>query len=304
MSTLRLKRVKDGALDRVDLELGAGIAAVLAEPLSGGSELVAVSAGWDRPQRGLVLVDGADPFRSPDVRRKVGSLLADERAPMAPTVGAAVARVLSTRGDSRTAEQVLESGGLGSFSARLPSSLSPREARSLALALALAHPEPALLALHEPLAAGLDPDLVLRALGEHARRGAVVLAVTSSRRDAELLAGRVRVLQRGRFIGDLAAPGLQPALPTVVGTSDPRALSAALAAEPAVTSVVWDEGGHAGQLTVHGTDRSEVSLAILRASRSSGAVIHSITEAGAVARIVRPASPEGDRRGRVRRWAL
>lgn len=304
MSVLSFEKVKTGALDRVDLTFDAGVHAVLAEADSGGADLVALSIGWDRPRSGRVLVDGADPYRRPDVRRKIGSLLAEEHVPEVWTVGGAVARVLAARGDDRSMAPLFEAMGLGRFTERRTASLSTRETRMLALALALIHPEPALLSLHEPLAAGLPPELVLLRIREHAARGTVVLAVTSSRRDAELLSGRARVLERGRLLGELAPPGLPPALPTVVGTDDPRALSAALASELAVTSVVWDEEGRAGQISVHGTDRSEVALAVLRAARACGAKIESITEAGTAARVVRTKYVEGDERGRVRRWAL
>lgn len=304
MIVLSFEKVRSAALDGVDLKLDAGIQGVLAEPGSGGADLVALSVGWDRPQSGRVRVDGADPFRRPDVRRRIASLLADERIPEAPTVAGAAARVFSARGDDRAMAPLFENMGLFGFLERRSASLSARETRKLALALALIHPRPVLLSLHEPLAVGLHPELVLLTLREHAARGAIVLAVTSSRRDAELLSGRVRVLQRGRFLGELAPPGLPPALPTVVGTSDPRSLSAAIASEPAVSSVVWDEEGRAGQIAVYGSDRSQVALAILRAARSCGATIESITEAGSAARVVRAKGAEGEERGRLRKWAL
>jgi hypothetical protein len=158
----------------------------------------------------------------------VASLLADEALPPAPTVTKSVELALRARGETSDAAALLASAELSSFAALRPEALAPREARSVALALALSHSVAQLFALHEPLATLLPASFVLPRLDEHTARGAVVLAATMSPADATLLGGAWLCVELGRV---RATPGPAPRLGAgpwqqiSVETSDARALA-------------------------------------------------------------------------------
>lgn len=225
-----------GALRGADLELTPGRYVALsneAEPLR---DLVAVLSGCERPRRGEVTLDGVAPAASPSHRRRVAALLAEEALPPAASLQQSVSKVLAARADGqKNAEQLLEDAGLGRLAALRPSSLSARETRSAALAVALAHPSATLLALHEPLATTVAPAFVLARLDEHTARGAIVLTATTSPADATLLGGAWLCVELGRVRATLgAAPrlGSGPWQQVLIETPDARLLSQLLHDSP------------------------------------------------------------------------
>jgi energy-coupling factor transporter ATP-binding protein EcfA2 len=279
VSTLAFSRVKTATLRDVSIAFREGTHAVMAEPEAGGVELVALAAGILSPSRGRVTFDGDDPHRTPALRRRTGSLLADEPLLGEGLVKEAALSVLRARRASGSADDVLGPWDLLGFADRRVSSLSARERRAVALVLALAVTDARVLSLYEPLRVGLDSGQVLARLSEHAARGAVVLAVTASAEDAARLSSKPLVLDAGRIVGELAAPGV-PLVPITlwVGTSGPRELSLALRAEPSIARVTWQEGSDSEEVGVFGEDPTAVALAVLRAAAASGAKVHFISE--------------------------
>jgi ABC-2 type transport system ATP-binding protein len=284
MTTLAFVGVKTATLRDVSLVFREGVHAVMAEPEAGGADLVALSAGTLAPSRGRVTLDEEAPHRTPALRRRLGSLLADEPLLPEELVRHAVDSVLRAREASGSADDVLRSWQLASLADRRVSSVSARERRAVALALALSVADARALALYEPLRVGLDSAQVLARLSEHAARGAVVLAVTASAEDAARLSPRPLVLDAGRIVGELASPGIPP-VTLWVGTSLPRELSAALRREPSIARVAWEEGT-TDAVGVSGDDPSAVALAVLRAATAARAPVHFITEKAERPRLV------------------
>ncbi|HEX7672407.1 MAG TPA: hypothetical protein VF395_22590, partial [Polyangiaceae bacterium] len=85
MTPLTLSGVTGRKLRRVDLSFVPGVVhAVVGGPDEEGAELVAICAGIVRPKRGTVLLNGNQPFRSPETRRRIGALLEVEELPAGP----------------------------------------------------------------------------------------------------------------------------------------------------------------------------------------------------------------------------
>src|SRR5690606_7241317 len=199
--TLELRQVDAPPLRGIDLELAAGLHVVLGADADGSRELVEIVSGVRRPQRGTVRVLGRDPFRTPAVRRRIASLLAEEQLPHAATVEQLVGHALALHAQPASdALRALSDVGIEAWRARRPSSLDAHERRTVALAIALAQ-APALLVAHEPLArvAAVERGRVIERLNALAAKDTCVLCTTSSPRDALELADAVWLLEAGRL---------------------------------------------------------------------------------------------------------
>jgi ABC-type multidrug transport system ATPase subunit len=293
--TLVLSGVFAPPLNGATVTLGPGLHVVLGTELDGTREIVALVAGLSAPRRGSVRISEKDPRSAPALRRRTGSLLAEESLPPRATVSGALALALRARNDAKKPAQVLEESGLSPWSERRADSLSAAERRRLALALALSLPEPTLLALYEPLAAaGSERERVAELLAERATSGTCVLAVTASPRDASDLGGSVLLLERGRFVRrpeqPLAlhlAPGTVPEIR--VRSSEARGLAAELAKDAAVTRLIRTEESRS-ELLVGGPDAELVALAIARASQRAGAPVLALQSVLPALEVVRAAS--------------
>jgi ABC-type thiamine transport system ATPase subunit len=270
VSELVLEALSDGPLYRVDARFGPWTSAVLgSDPLSLAT-LVDVGAGVRAPGRGRVLLDGTPLHASPERRRGTATLLAVESVPGFRRVTDGVALVLEARGEQRKPGALLEEVGLGAWAARFARDLDASEARTLALALALSHPSPRLVALYEPFSAGraLGADFVRAGIARATAAGAVVLVATQSLDDARSLGASPFVLDRGTLasVPDVplgAAQGTDQAF--VVETTDARRLTAALAGDPAVRGVRFGEELAPGTVIVLGSDIEAVASAVTRA---------------------------------------
>lgn len=223
-------------LRSAELELTPGRYVTLsseAEPLQA---LVALAAGCEPPARGSVELDGVAPAASPDVRRRIAALLADEVLPPDRSTESSVERVLSARGDAAgDARRVLSEAGLSQLAALPTTALDARETRSVALSLALSHERAELFALHEPLATLLTKSYVLKALDRHLARGAIVLCTTTSTADALQLGGQWLCVELGRVRAEMGQPsrlGFGPWQQVLVEASDAQSLALLLHASP------------------------------------------------------------------------
>ena len=232
----QLRAATLGPLRSADLDLTPGRYVVLGSEREPQVALVAVLTGAERPQRGLVLLDGRPPSASPEARRKVAALLGEEALPPAKTVHDSVTRALAARGGNASAvAALLADAGLQPLAKVAPSLLSPRETRSVALALALAHDTAELFALHEPLTTSLAAAFVLARLDEHTARGAVVLTCTTSPAEASVLGGQWLSLEQGRVRPPdrtTVRLGTGPWQQVLVETPDARTLSQLLLDSP------------------------------------------------------------------------
>ena len=279
MTIVSFDHVGAGPLVDIHGSYDAGLHAMLMLP-DEGDALVDLVSGRTAARTGRVLLDGASPHRSPEHRARVASVLREEPPLRGRNVVAALARDL---GDLPRAQQALQGAGLATWADRRPDHLSRADLRSLALAISLTLPTPAVLALFEPLALlpGLGRSRILEHLQGVARRGGVVLVATASVRDALCLEGTVTVVHRGRVVRrtPALASSIAPGQPTefVVRTAAARELAARLAHHEAVSGIAWN-----GQIAPHEVriraSRTELaSRAIMAAARDAHLTIESLT---------------------------
>jgi ABC-type thiamine transport system ATPase subunit len=266
VSGLVLEKVWSTPLAGVSLELRGGVCVVVGDEADGTGELALLCAGVRAPRRGRVALDGRAPFASPTCRRGIASLLPDETLPPGLDVRGWLAPLEGLIGVSAAA--VLDDAALEPT--RALTDLTSAERRSLALALALAHPRPRLVVLHDPLASG-DADVRQRTLSRITElgRSSAVLVTTPALADARRIAGSVYRLDRG-----LLTPAPQAAWPggTNAGgavvidieADEPRALLAMLALAPAITELRFDEIH--GLISARGTELEPLANAIARAA--------------------------------------
>jgi len=249
----QLRAAALGQLRSADVDLMPGRYVVLASEGEALRNLVAVLAGREPPRSGHVLLDGTAPARHPETRKKVAALFADEVLLPAKTVLGSVSRALAARGAANTASQLLANAELSQLTDIAVTALGPRETRSVALALALAHDTATLFALHEPLTTLIPAAFVLGRLDEHTTRGALALTATTSPADASLLGGQWLCVEFGRL---RVMPGTTPRLgagpwqQVLVETNDARALSQALQAS--AHGLTTELGAAKGSLKVLG----------------------------------------------------
>ena len=196
------------ALDDASLEVADGeTMTVLGASGSGKTTVLRVIAGLQAPDRGRVVLDGADLAGVPPHRRDVGLVFQDHALFPHRDVAGNVSFGLRMRGDApqavagRTAE-LLELVGLAGFERRSIGTLSGGEQQRVALARALA-PEPRLLLLDEPLGS-LDRRLRDRLLEDLAglfdELAITAVYVTHDQTEAFTLGDRVAVMRAGSVV--------------------------------------------------------------------------------------------------------
>jgi ABC-type multidrug transport system ATPase subunit len=258
----------------VELELGEGAHVIVGRREDGTAQLIEALAGIVAPRRGSLRVGEKSPFVSPQTRRRIGSVLAEDTLAPGRNVERAVATALRLRHDPRDAATILEGLGLVSWLGRTSAELDAAERRSIALALALSVSDPLLIAIHEPLAnfAGVERSLIRDRIMELTASGACVLCTTSSLRDAFELSDMPLILQAGRLAGtaqrEVAAQWM-PGLPVQLRVQTPRAreLAAKLASEDAVSACAWDAIKRRDELEVSGMDAEALALTVLSVAR-------------------------------------
>jgi thiamine transport system ATP-binding protein len=176
----------------------ADVVALLGPSGSGKSTLLRVIAGLLRPDRGHVLVDGADITAVATHRRNIGLVFQDDQLFPHRTVAQNVEFGLRMRRWDRARRaarvgELLDLVGLPGFEHRRVTNLSGGEAKRVALARTLA-PSPRIVLLDEPLT-GLDRELhdqLVIDLGALLRATATTaLLVTHDGDEAAAIANRV-----------------------------------------------------------------------------------------------------------------
>ncbi|MEV5609496.1 ABC transporter ATP-binding protein [Streptomyces sp. NPDC052225] len=210
------------ALDDVTLSLPAGtFTAVMGPSGSGKSTLLHCAAGLDRPDSGLVAVDGEEMTGGPGAARGEAALTKFRRTRVGfvfqqynllPTLTVAQNTILplklaGRRVNRARVEQILDSVGLGDRLGHRPDQLSGGQRQRVAIARALVT-EPSVIFADEPTGA-LDTRSardVLRLLQEAVRvHGRTVVMVTHDPVAASY-ADAVQFLADGRLAGRLPAP--------------------------------------------------------------------------------------------------
>jgi ABC-2 type transport system ATP-binding protein len=225
----------------VDLSVGRGeLFALLGTNGAGKTTTLELILGQRRPAGGTVRVLGRDPYAARrSLAAEVGVVPQDSGC--APDLTVAETVRLWLRLHRRGRAGPLADGLLGELDLDHRAGvrvrqLSGGERRRLDLAVALCG-DPGLLVLDEPTT-GLDPRSRQRTwelLRERCRRGTTILLTTHYLEEAEALAGRVAIMDRGRvaFTGattEVGGPGaLAAAFHRIAGGGPP---SPATASEP------------------------------------------------------------------------
>ena len=225
------KRYANGvtALDGLTLSLGKGeIVAFLGPNGAGKSTTVKLLLGLSTPTKGSVRIFGQDP-RQAAARTRVGAMLQVGKAPEMLRVREHIAMFRGYYPHPMPYADLVQVAGLHEIEDRFFGQLSGGQKQRVLFALALAG-DPDLVFLDEPTV-GLDVEsrralwVAIRSL---AARGKTVLLTTHYLEEADALAHRIVVVDKGRVLcqgtpAEVKAAGAN-ALSTSAGETAPNAL--------------------------------------------------------------------------------
>jgi ABC-2 type transport system ATP-binding protein len=288
------------ALDGLDITVPRGMIYGLLGPNGAGkSTTVKILTSLARPDSGEARVEGVDVLDRPgQVRNMIGVVA--QRSGADPTATGRENLILQGRlyglrcGTVRArADGLLAHFGLTEAAERLVKTYSGGMQRRLDVALGLMH-RPAVLFLDEPTT-GLDPEsraamwqeiarLAKEGAGEVGGEGMTVLLTTHYLEEADRLASRLAIVDRGRVVtsgtpdelkGELRGDAVQVELPA---DADPARVRQVLAVLPAVRDVVIagrdvsarsDDGAAAVPVVLAELQRAGVNAASVAVARPS-----------------------------------
>jgi ABC-type Fe3+/spermidine/putrescine transport system ATPase subunit len=193
---------------QLDFAVSAGeLVSILGPSGSGKTTTLRMVAGFERPERGRVLVDGRDVTAVAPEKRRVGFVFQDYTLFPHMDVFHNVAYGLKVRGESReetarAAARYLDLVGLGGFGARSVQTLSGGEQQRIAIARSLAA-SPLILLLDEPFSSidtVLRRDLRRQLLELQKELGITLVFVTHNQEEALAISDRVVVMREGRIV--------------------------------------------------------------------------------------------------------
>ena len=212
MSILSISQVsktyKSGhkALDHVDLDIKRGeIFALLGPNGAGKTTLISIVCGIVTPSSGTILVGGHDAIRSPrEARSQIGLVPQEIAVDMFSTVGSTLRfsrGLFGKRPDQAHLDAVLKDLSLWDKRDAKIMELSGGMKRRVMIAKALSH-EPDILFLDEPTA-GVDVSLrrdMWKMIGKLRERGTTIILTTHYIEEAEEMADRVGVINKGQLL--------------------------------------------------------------------------------------------------------
>jgi ABC-2 type transport system ATP-binding protein len=299
VKTYSVRRHKPGnkqgirALAGLDISVPRGMIYGLLGPNGAGkSTTVKIFTSLARPDSGQARVEGVDVLARPgQVRHMIGVVA--QRSGADPTATGREnlilqGRLYGLRGAAvrARADELLAHFGLTEAAGRLVRTYSGGMQRRLDVALGLMH-RPAVLFLDEPTT-GLDPESRAAMWQEIARlaggEGMTVLLTTHYLEEADRLASRLAIVDRGRVVatgtpdelkGELRGDAVHVELPA---DADPARVRQVLDALPAVRDVVIagrgvsarsDDGAAAVPVVLAGLQRAGVNAASVAVARPS-----------------------------------
>ncbi|TQM32346.1 ATP-binding cassette domain-containing protein [Nocardia bhagyanarayanae] len=268
-------------LDDIDLEIPAGTVMGLLGPNGAGkTTTVRIVTTLLKPCAGSVRVAGIDVLRDPaDARRRIG--LSGQYAAVDANLSGyenlrMVARLygMTPRQATNRAAELLGALGLDHAAHRRAGTYSGGMARRLDLAGALVA-RPAVVVLDEPTT-GLDPRGRLdmwRVIGDLVDDGTTVLLTTQYLEEADLLADRITVIDRGRVIARGSADELKT---SIGGDRLTVTLAPGQEAKPAMTVLAQIGVGEPS----HETGTDEVTVVVGDGSRTMVEALRRLDDAG------------------------
>jgi len=196
------------AVDDVNLTIYKGeIFALLGASGCGKSTLLRMLAGFEQPSQGQIVLDGQDLSHVPPYQRPINMMFQSYALFPHMTVEQNIAfglkqdKLPTSEIKARVAE-MLTLVHMEEFAKRKPHQLSGGQRQRVALARSLAK-RPKLLLLDEPMGA-LDKKLrdrmQLEVVDILERVGATCVMVTHDQEEAMTMAGRIAIMNRGKFI--------------------------------------------------------------------------------------------------------
>ena len=206
------------ALDGLSFSVRSGTVFGLLGPNGAGkSTTVKILTTLSRPDAGQAFVSGIDVLRRPDaVRRAIGVVAQKSGFDREATgrenlVLQGQVHGAGTRAARARADELLARFGLADAADRLARTYSGGMARRLDVALGLVH-RPQVLFLDEPTT-GLDPEVRADMWEEIARlsreEGITILLTTHYLEEADRLAARLAIVERGRVVAEGTPEGLK-----------------------------------------------------------------------------------------------
>lgn len=191
------------ALRDLSLSVNAGeLVALLGANGAGKTTAVRLLLGLASPARGLARVFGNDP-RQPRTRARIGAMLQVARVPETLRVREHIDLFSSYYPDPLPRSAVIDAAALHGLESRLFGELSGGQKQRVLFALAICG-NPDLLVLDEPTV-GLDVE-ARRAMWEQIvrfkRRGCAILLTTHYLAEADAVADRIVVIDKGAVIAD------------------------------------------------------------------------------------------------------
>ena len=196
------------AVSDVSLAIERGAFFALLGPSGcGKTTLLRMLAGFESPDAGRILIDGADVASVPPYERPTNMMFQSyalfPHMSVADNVAFGLKQDRLRRAEiGRRVAAMLDLVQLGALAARKPHQLSGGERQRVALARALAK-EPKLLLLDEPLAAldrKLREETRLELVRIQHRVGITFLMVTHDQEEAMNMASRMAVMSKGRIV--------------------------------------------------------------------------------------------------------
>lgn len=236
-------------LSDLTLEVAPGeVLALLGPNGAGKSTTVGLLTGRLQPDRGNATLFDQDP-RLASARERLGVMPQQAGLPRLLTVAEQIALFRGYYPKPRSLSEILALSGLAGLSSRRCTALSGGQQRSLHFALAISG-KPEFLILDEPTT-GLDVDArrsLWDAIRTEAKRGAAVLLTTHYLEEAESLADRVVVLDRGQVIADGTPESMKANAASAVIRCRTRLSASEVINMPSVTSATG-EGARISILT-------------------------------------------------------
>ena len=281
------------ALDGLDISVPRGIIYGLLGPNGAGkTTTVKILTSLARPDEGTARVEGIDVLARPGQVRQVIGVVA-QRSGADPTATGREnlmlqGRLYGLRGRAAgaRADELLAHFGLAEAAGRMVKTYSGGMQRRLDVALGLIH-RPAALFLDEPTT-GLDPEARTAMWQEitqlAAHQGMTVLLTTHYLEEADRLASRLAIVDRGRVVTSGTPDGLKGALRGDVvhvelpSGTDASGVRSVLAALPQVREVVIagrdvsarsDDGAAAVPVVLAALQRAGIDAASVAVARPS-----------------------------------
>ena len=201
------------AVRRMNLSVARGEFLTLLGPSgSGKTTTLNMLAGFERPTRGTILLDGRPVDRLPPYERNIGMVFQNYALFPHMSVAENVAFPLSVRNIAKAdmekrVLQALDMVRLQQFAERKPSQMSGGQQQRVALARALVF-EPSLVLMDEPLGAldkKLREHMQLEIKRLHVMLGVTIVYVTHDQSEALTMSDRVAVFNQGG-IAQLGTP--------------------------------------------------------------------------------------------------